>query len=37
MIEEKAKQLHQYMNKTLPKQVKDMGLQFFISRFRENL
>lgn len=35
MIEKKAKQLHQYMNKTLPKQIRDMGLHFFISRFRE--
>ena len=31
----KAKELHQYMNKTMPKQIRDMGLQFFISRFRK--
>lgn len=34
IIKAKAKQLQRYMNSQLPKQAKDLGIQFFKSRFR---
>lgn len=33
-LRQKAKELHSYMNRTLPKQAKDLGVQFFKSRWR---
>jgi len=35
ILQKRAERLHAYMNKQLPKEVRKIGLQFFLSRFRE--